>query len=469
MTNIQILSLNSKAQSSVIGWIIKSQEFAYKCKQFIKAEMFNDSYHQQIYTKTIEFLNEYKIVPSIESLSNIFYLNKEYTVFKQKIYDCEAQTKNFPLSYLSKEINTWIQLNIYKKSLHKSIEAYQKNQDEILKVVFNKTLEEISTVKFNGNLEYQFGNPIEDLELSNKQKQNSVTTGLKELDNLLGGGLFRGEHTVLIAPSNSGKTTVCINFVYHNIMQNKYCLFLTHEMTANTIVNRIRQRMLYKTYPDYLQMIANSQELEKELLLKCESRLIKYLTYIPYNKAGGIYVEDIVDIIKQKNIELFNKEGKYYDLIVDDYPGKLVSQTMKNYKEIRHSLRFVYEQFHQMALEFNCHAVSPVQTNRDGYKRNKNREKNDDFLGGEDIGEAFAIVQDADNAITINRSVEDQNSEVMTFFIDKTRSSSSRNALEVKTDFSRCISHDQRLQDNYLANKPKDENNTKKNLLDMLK
>ena len=81
MTNIQILSLNSKAQSSVIGWIIKSQEFAYKCKQFIKAEMFNDLYHQQIYTKTIEFLNEYKIVPSIESLSNIFYLNKEYTLY----------------------------------------------------------------------------------------------------------------------------------------------------------------------------------------------------------------------------------------------------------------------------------------------------------------------------------------------------------------------------------------------------
>lgn len=467
MTKEQYLSINTQAQASVLGWILKDKEFAYNCKVYLLPEMFNDSFLQEIYEKIIYFLEEYKVCPSLENLSNLFFNNKEYSTFKQKIYECEAQTRNFPLSYLSKEINTWIRLCIYKKSLHKAIDAYKSNQDELLKSIFNKTINDIVDIKFNGHIEYQFGDIYGDIETSIKSKENALTTGLKELDSIMGGGLFRGEHTLLIAPSGTGKTTVCINFLYHNIFHNKHCLFLTHEMTSHAIAEKIRQRMLYKTYAEFIEMVRDKSEETKFLLEKVENKLKKYLTYIPYNKAGGMYVEDVVDIIRQKNIELFNKEGKYYDLIVDDYPGKLISSNMKQYKEIRHSIRYVYEQFHQLALEFNSHAISPVQTNRDAYKKNKNRSsKEGELLGAEDISEAFSIITDASNAITVNRSEEAQDKELLTFYVDKTRSSVSRKSLLVKTDYTRAITHDQRLQDSFSQELEKKKYS---NLADLLK
>jgi len=466
MTNPINLPLNQNAQAAVMGWILKEKSFALNCKMHLKKDMFIDVFVQEIFTKTVNFFEEYKTLPSIENLANLFFHDKQYNIYRQKIFDCEAQSKNFPLNYLTKEITAWIQLNIYKKTLHKSIDAYNKNQEEMIKTIFHSTLDEIAQVKFNGNLEYQFGNPLQDIVNSNKVKHNSVTTGLKELDEMFGGGLFRGEHTVLIAPYNVGKTTVCINLLFHNIALNKHCLFITHEMAASKIVDKIRQRMLYKTYQEYLQMATANNAEEQEILQKAEQKLIKYLTYIPYCRAGGMYVEDVIDIIRQKNLELYNREGKYYDLIIDDYPGKLTSKTMQGYKEIRHSLRFVYEQFHQLALEFDCHAISPAQTNRSGSERNKQREsKNKDYLGGEDIGEAFAIMQDADNGITLNRSVEDAEKGLMTFFIDKTRTGVAKKALEVKTDFSRGITHDQRLQDNYLKEKAQQDESRRNALL----
>jgi len=470
MTTQKYLSINENAQAAVIGWILKNKEFAYNCKMHLNSEMFIEPFHQEIFKKTTSFLNEYKMSPSLENLINLFYANKDYNIYKQKIYECEAQTKCFPLDYLSKEISAWIKLTIYKKNLHKAIAAYQNNQEDLLKTIFNDTLTKIVDVKFNGSVEYQFGNPVQDMEANAKSKENAVTTGLTELDSLLGGGLFRGEHTVIIAPSNTGKTTLCINFLFHNIMLNKHCLFLTHEMTASSIVDKIRQRMLYKTYPEFMDILKNLNGNDQELLNIAEKRLTKYLTYIPYCKAGGMYVEDVVDIIRQKNIELYNREGKYYDLMVDDYPGKLTAQSMKQYKDIRHGMRFVYEQFHQLALEFNSHAISPVQTNREGYKKNKYRENNEteNLLGAEDISEAFAIAQDASNAITVNRSIQEQEKGVMTLFVDKTRSSNSRQGLEIKTDFSRAITHDQRVQDAYIIEKSKEQKRLEDNKLKFL-
>jgi len=78
MTNKKYLSIDKNAQSAVIGWILKEKEFAYNCKMHLKAEMFIDVFLQKIFTKIIDFLNEYKNCPSLDNLCNLFYADKEH-------------------------------------------------------------------------------------------------------------------------------------------------------------------------------------------------------------------------------------------------------------------------------------------------------------------------------------------------------------------------------------------------------
>lgn len=453
MANNKSFNIDPAGQEAVLGWMLKDKQFAFNCKIHLKSEMFVDLPSSNIFIKIVDFLEEYKTTPSLENLISLFFKDVDYEKYKKKIYSCEAQTLMFPLNYLSKEINSWIKLSIYKGSLIRAADAFKAGNEEIIKGIFNVTLNKILDVKFNGQVEYQFGNAIQDHEKAQKLIEKSVITGLPELDALVGGGLYCGDHTILLAPSNTGKTTVCINFLYHNVMAKKHCLFLTHEMAPATVVAKLRQRFLYKTREECKEFFENQSEENKALLELIENRLKEYLTYIPYNKAGGMYIEDVVDLIRQKNIELFNKQGKYYDLMVDDYPMKLESKTMKNYNEKRHSLKFIYEQFHQLALEFNCHAISPVQTNRSGSRANRERDGEDNWLGNEDIGEAFGVIQDADNVITLNRSDKDREKEILTFVNTKSRSVETGTHLTVKTDYTRIITHDKKLQEAFQKQK----------------
>ena len=44
----------------------------------------------------------------------------------------------------------------------------------------------------------------------------SVSTGIDELDELLGGGFIPGSITLIAGNPGSGKTTIAAQFIYHN-------------------------------------------------------------------------------------------------------------------------------------------------------------------------------------------------------------------------------------------------------------
>ncbi len=255
---------------------------------------------------------------------------------------------------------------------------------------------------------------------------------------------MRGEHTVLLASLGIGKTTTCLNFIAANIMRKKYCLLITHEGRPLDIINKLRQRLAQATRQDFFDAIQGKNKIVLAKLESIENALNKYLCFIPHNKAGSLFVEDVVDLIRLKNDQLFAKHQVYYDLIVDDYPAKLLSRNMKGFKEFRHGVKYCYDQFQQLALEYNCHAISPVQTNREGLKQNRNRE-GQDFLGSAVMGESLGVAQDAGNIISLNRSLDDIRKNIMYFHIAKTRQGPSEITICCNTDFSRGITHDQSL------------------------
>ncbi|AGK61761.1 RecA-superfamily ATPases implicated in signal transduction [Archaeoglobus sulfaticallidus PM70-1] len=67
-----------------------------------------------------------------------------------------------------------------------------------------------------------------------------VSTGIKELDELVGGGFYRGSITVFIGNTGTGKTTFGLHFTYNNALNGKKALFITFEESEENILRAMR-------------------------------------------------------------------------------------------------------------------------------------------------------------------------------------------------------------------------------------
>ncbi len=437
------MAFSKSLQQATLGHMMTDPGFCRKAKEHLKPDYFVTNEHGEIFSGIAAFTDKFASIAHPEPLADFMasLFKKDY---RTKIHDCVALSIQYPLEQITRGLTDWIRGGIFKVHVDHAMKFFRSQQSDEFIVVMKNFLEKARQVKLDSDDSYELGNFRSDFEASMMQANSDLTTGIDEFDNALGGGLIRGEHTVLLAPLNIGKTTTLLNFVVHNIKRGKHCLLFTHEGRPQDIVNKVRQRMLEKTREEIFKGISENNPFLLESMDLIEKKLEKYLCFIPFNKAGSLFVENVVDMVHTKMEELKSKEGRYFDLIGDDYPGKLLSKNMGGFKEFRHSAKYCYDQFQQLALEYNCHAISPVQSNRTGLQQNAHR-KDDDFLDAGVINESLGIAQDASNIISLNRSLEDRKRGIMHFHVVKTRQGPTDVTFTTTADFSRGITHDQKL------------------------
>ena len=60
-------------------------------------------------------------------------------------------------------------------------------------------------------------------------KDEFLSTGIEELDKMLGGGIRVGSTTPIVGPSGSGKTLLSISFIADGVRRRERCAYLSHE------------------------------------------------------------------------------------------------------------------------------------------------------------------------------------------------------------------------------------------------
>lgn len=69
-------------------------------------------------------------------------------------------------------------------------------------------------------------------------KHQAVSSGIKEFDNLLGGGLDRGTTTLIIGQAGTGKSTLAMQYCVKLATQNEKSMFFTFDETAEVMLCR---------------------------------------------------------------------------------------------------------------------------------------------------------------------------------------------------------------------------------------
>lgn len=454
MSEALALPFNRLKQRAILGHLLTDRKFFAQCRQHLKPNWFTEEpINGKIFSILLQYVQKYQgSFPSIEAVNGHSDVMSEPVAeqlrIQKQIVLCVEETKNFEIAHIRDDLSDWLTAITFRDGIGTAQAAYNRGDFKQVSRIWQEISEKARDVTFDDYGIQTFDSYEKDIEDEVNGRAGALTTGLTLLDNALldgaiNGGLQLGDTTVIVAPTNIGKTTTMITIAVANVKRGRSVLFMTHEGRFKDIKTKIWQCMLGVTKQELFALYTDPAGAKRmQIMMKF---LNEHLVYIPYNKPG-MTVETVAAIIARAQQDRIAKTGKGFAMLVSDYPAKLSTERAAKGNLPRREIdRIVYDYYVQMALDNDFHSLVAIQTNREGSKINKQQNRETRLLTMEDASEAFGPMEMATNVITGNRSPRAQINNRMTFLVDKSRSSQKGLAVVAKTDFARAITHDDRL------------------------
>lgn len=454
------LPFSEKKQDAILGYLLTHEQFFLQAKSKILPEWFIDSWNARIWKMALAFYARLRRVPrsmdEFEGSTEFMAVpdNAERNRLMKKINLCRAAQTDFGLDDLRESLTEWMQSRLVKTALEKTAELFNgsaTNPSKMKEAImgFRETADRLSKTTFELETTVQFNDFSDGTFWKERQAmlEGALTFGLPLLDMKLNrscvanASLLKGDMTVLVAPTNIGKTTCMITVARHNLERRRSVLLVTHEGVPSDIKTKMAQCVTGRT-ADQMMQLPSSVEGRNYMKWIEDNIFVPYLVYLPLNKPG-LTVEDTAAAISRQQEKRIAETGKGFDLIIDDYPAKLLTaQNSKGMMQKRNSDELVYNYFTQMALDYKCHCLVAIQTNREGSRINRGQKGSEHRLVGmEDVMESFGAMTTATNVITLNRDPKAEAQQRQAYHIAKSRSNETGWTIVTKTNYGVSITH----------------------------
>lgn len=476
--NLNLISdFDDKFQKAIVGHMMRDRSFRLMVfAQNIEYHHFRDPYVAAVVGKIQKEKDNEVFVGTIGTEQMYQYMREDYRTeadrvkCKACIADAAHAALELKIEAVTQKMTGWIQLLRLKEMIVKATSMINRRDfDNALNYSQNvvKTLNQIdftpeskSTVTFKNTVDFllkqetdrfnnncTIGSPEFDelllrgamIQTQDKNIQNDVLRmngNQYPISALTKGSLAPGDATILLGPSNAGKTTVICTVVAMNLLMGKDILLIVHEQHADDIKTKLLQSMLFM---DNTSLVALAKA-DKTRIEYFEQLIEKHLCYVHYIRAGQMNVEAVGGIIeiKQDKWKATHK-GKGFDLLVNDYPGKLRARALDHRVNTKkhEEMAYVYDYLINMGREHKFHTFLAMQTNREGYKAVQGSNAESRVVDMGDAGESFSPMQLADNVITINRNDEDKRMEIIRLYVSKSRRAQTGAIFVSKTDMSK--------------------------------
>ena len=272
------------------------------------------------------------------------------------------------------------------------------------------------------------------------------------------GGLLPGDMTIVLASTDVGKSTMLMTVAAHNLLSGKSILYQTFEGVPTDL--RVRLLCSIVSIQDYKsvkpgELFTGQEGVDKIGLFKMAQteagqkrldNLVKLidanLVYSPLNRPG-MTIEDVVPIIEREQDKRLTETGKYFNLIVSDYPAKLQTRAGQTGNQQNYlSLSRIYDTYVQLAIQYRCHSLCAIQTTKEGFKINHAQKGFEErLLSPSDFAGSFDVSTLATNVISINRTAEDGAKNRAIYYVSKSKNSSTGTAVVCRTRYGQRVTH----------------------------
>lgn len=444
------LAFSERKQDALLGHCISDRLFFLQVYNHLAPGWFFQTNNQRLYSSLQKFYAKNARYPQSpdELVASSVVMGEDQKVRSGIItayHECLAASGDFGKDILVGEFGLWARSMVLEDHIQQTATLYNSKRPEEALATYKEGYRLIQAAELIG------GGQAEEWDLEAFVKgqkndlENGITFGCPQLDYKLNpsapnGALLRGDTTVILAPSNIGKTTALVTVAAHNILAGKDVLFLTHEGRPEDIKFKVLCCILQVTREEFLKLYATDKWFRTRANLV--SNTIKaHLTYIAFNKPFA-NIKEVEALVRREQELRKNTKGKGYDLLIDDYPALLYTEgLLSGQMQKRISDEQVYGCFVSMALDYGFHCLLAVQTNREGSKVNRGQGVSTRLLTMEDVMESWGVMTKATNVLTMNRSPADMIKQRVTFYLCKSRSSDTGWAFTCQSNYSKSTTH----------------------------
>ena len=182
------------------------------------------------------------------------------------------------------------------------------NDEESIKQAYRDYSASVSTTEDETDF---FDRLTEIAELSVRLQDGFISTGHRDLDNILGGGYLKGDFFMLWGVDGLGKSWLAIQLGMHAITQGRRVLHLTNEMLKQDVEERYLALFSQVNTANFTENLIHIRQVQEQL------QSLRGLLKVQFLELGS--TADHIRAILDEAI----LDGRPYDFVIIDYVDKI--------------------------------------------------------------------------------------------------------------------------------------------------
>lgn len=386
----------------IIKALLTNDKVKTKVLPFLKEEWFGFNIDaKDIVRKIISYNSKYSEMANPLEIERMISNDSTLKTFKDIL---SIPNENVETPYIIEEIEEFVRRKlIYNVSERMHEYCRGENQEDN----FADEVAEAQAFSFNTDIGFSFFEDPQILFEDIIANEKVYSTGLKSIDDLIGGGLHEKSLNMIMAPTNVGKTLTLCSIATNLIINGHTVLYVTFEDSEKKIGQRIAQNLYDVTQTQLKSLSRNSYgSIYKKALAKCGHNKLIIKEY----EEGTLNAIGLKALLK----ELEEKKNFIPEVLIIDYIGCMIPNGKVSINTNDNTiLKLVSGQVRSIGMIKGIPIVSAMQTNRGGYQSAD--------LGLDDAADSFGQTMKADAIFGIMQSPEMKEANMYTVKLLKTR------------------------------------------------
>ena len=389
-----LIKYGTSFQSKILSSLLTDVKFVKQIIDILEVSYFDTDSNKFLVKSIKDYFVKYKSQPTMEAIK-IMVDDIENDVLKVAIVDSLRnawQHREDPdLEFVKEKSIEFCKNQIVKGAIMQSVELLETQQYDEIKVIIDKAM----TAGMERDIGHEYITGFE--ERMTKQARDTLPTAWDSVNDLMDGGLGKGELGVIVAPAGIGKSWTLQAIGTHAVKCGFSVIHYTLELNAAYV--GLRYDCIISGQPT-----GNLQYYKEEVQREIDK--LKGTLIIKYWPTRTASVNTVTAHLQQCELQ-----GIKPDLVIVDYAD--IMKSTRHFTEKRHEVGHVYEELRGVAGEFDVPIWTASQANRSSLE--------DEIIGADKIAEDYSKVMTADFVMSMSRKVEDKIANTGRFHVIKNR------------------------------------------------
>lgn len=368
-------------QKKILTSLIFKKPFLQTIFDILDSNMFDSEADKWLVKQTKEYFLEFKKEPTLEALK-ISIEDIQDDILKTSVVSNLKDVYNYreadDLDFVQKKMIEFCKNQSLKNAILKSVDLLQIGEYDKIKTVIDTAMK-AGTLS---DLGHDYINEL--LSRFEESTRDTIKTPWDVINDVMDGGLGKGELGVVVAPAGIGKTWFLQSIGADAVKRGKSVVHYTLEL--NQAYVGLRYDTIFTGIPT-ANLKYSMSDVEKVVNKLTGNLLIKYF---PTRTAS---VQTLSAHLK--NLELHDKMP---DVVVVDYADIL--RDTSGVKDYRLQLGNIYEDLRGLAGEYDIPIWTASQANRSSLE--------EDVIEADKVAESYSKVMTADFIMSVSRKATDK-------------------------------------------------------------